>query len=261
MNEITLELTNKCNNNCLYCSSKANRGISTHLKLDYIKNILNKYKPKQVNLSGGEPLLYPKLFELINWLNKYNYIINIYTSGNLKNDYESIKIFKRLKNKVNKVVFNFNINCPSLFNFITQSKDSYYYTLSSIYNAQDNNIKTQVNIVPMIINFYTLEDTIENIFTILKIKKVNILKLVNQGNCTNYKNIDLNYDKDYIFINTIYRLKEKYGDKIRLGNPFNLSEHCTAEKEKLVVMSNGEIIPCEAYKDGVCKCERIDKLK
>lgn len=255
MNEITLELTNQCNNYCLYCSSNANDEILKELNINYIKNILNKYKPKQVNLSGGEPLLYSEIFTLIKYLKEQNYNVNIYTSGNYENNYDNnYDKLKKLKElNINKVIFNYNINSSILFDYITQSNYSHIKTFDSIIISLQLGIDTEIHIVPMSITLDYLEETIKHLLQNIGIKKINILKLVNQGRCL--KNSYL-LPKDY---SIIYKLKDKYKDNIKLGTPFNTYEKCLAGKEKVVIKCNEEIIPCETYKDGICKCERVDK--
>lgn len=57
-----------------------------------IVNEITELKPMSVGLIGGEIFLYPKLFEIIELLNKANIIVNLATNGTLIHDQEIEKI-------------------------------------------------------------------------------------------------------------------------------------------------------------------------
>jgi len=247
MKEITLELTNRCYNNCLYCSSKAGIFKSDYLEIDKVIQIIKKYNPEWVNLSGGEPFLYPRLRELVDWLKQEKCKIKIYTSGNAPGFLDLLAELKCCE--VDKIIFSFNSCHQKLFDFIAQQK-SFDYTRHSMLNTILMGFNVEAHIVPMSITMQTLGDTVKYL-TRNGIPKVSILKLVNQGRCTDNQFL---LPTDY---GEVYRIKEKYGDLVRMGSPFNSNLECTAGTDKLVVKSDGKIIPCECYKDGTNKCERI----
>jgi len=247
MKEITLELTNRCYNNCLYCSSRAGIFESDYLEIDKVIQIVKKYNPEWVNLSGGEPFLYPRLRELVDWLKQEKCKIKIYTSGNAPGFLDLLAELKCCE--VDKIIFNFNSCHQKLFDFIAQQK-SFGYTRHSMLNTILMGFNVEAHIVPMSITMQTLGDTVKYL-TRNGIPKVSILKLVNQGRCTDNQFL---LPTDY---GEAYRIKEKYGDLVRLGSPFNSNLECIAGTDKLVVKSDGQIIPCECYKDGTNKCERI----
>lgn len=248
LNEITFELTNKCFNKCLHCSTKASPECNDELDINIIKEIIDKYKPKWINLSGGEPLLYSKIFDLLEYLSMKNIKVKLYTSGF---GYDKNQLDKLNKYNINTFVFSYYSNRSNIFNFITDQQ-SYLNTLSNLKYALRINMNIEVHIVPMTINIYTLEETIDKLIS-FGIKKINILKLVNQGRCINNEYLILD---NRILKEQMDLLYIKYNDTIKLGLPLSHGK-CTAGIEKLVVMCNGKIIPCESYKDGICKCKRI----
>jgi len=250
--EITFELTNKCFNNCLHCSTNASSNYNDELdKLDIniIKETIDKYDPEWVNLSGGEPLLYPDIYNLLEYLQTKNVKVKMYTSGDgwWGNDIKKLSFDKY----INTIVFPFYSNRNNIFNFIA-NKDLYSTVLSNLRYSLKTNMNVEVHIVPMTINIYTLEETIDYLIN-LGVKKINLLKLVNQGRCVNNQYLILD---DRILKEQMDHLYTKYKDVVKLGLPLSHGK-CTAGIEKLVVMCDGKIIPCESYKDGVCKCERI----
>lgn len=86
-----LELTPRCNNNCIYCYNvwKKDKNYSQNeLGTSSWKKIIKKLgstKSNLISFSGGEPLLRNDIFELIAFAKKYFYQLNLITNGVLLN--------------------------------------------------------------------------------------------------------------------------------------------------------------------------------
>lgn len=65
MQEITVEITNYCPNNCVYCSSDAGPKGDQYLTLDQIKSFLGDGFYDRINISGGEPLAHPEFYKIL----------------------------------------------------------------------------------------------------------------------------------------------------------------------------------------------------
>lgn len=91
-NTMQIFITNNCNFSCKGCFAR--KVIKTKIKnmsiSEYKKaiNLCVDKNGKQVNLLGGEPLLHPKLKELIKIAKDKNLKITIYTNGALLNNYK-----------------------------------------------------------------------------------------------------------------------------------------------------------------------------
>ena len=83
--EMTLEITQQCLNNCIYCSSCSNKDTTTNtIPFSKIAEIINSAKEigvKHINLSGGEPFLHPHILNIIELIKKNDFVLNIYSSG------------------------------------------------------------------------------------------------------------------------------------------------------------------------------------
>ena len=83
------ELTSSCNQNCLYCYNvwkyhKYPRGIIDVPSWKKIVSTLkNQTSIKTISLSGGEPLLYSGVFELIEYIINQRIKVNFLTNGSL----------------------------------------------------------------------------------------------------------------------------------------------------------------------------------
>lgn len=77
---LSLHITNKCNLNCDFCYIK-NMDRAHELDYDKLINFISIIKPKSVQLTGGEPCLYPQINDLIRYLASYNIKIGMFTNG------------------------------------------------------------------------------------------------------------------------------------------------------------------------------------
>ncbi len=112
INEFTVQwhLTNKCNLNCKHCYMIGKKIYdypkeSAKRFLDDISNTIKLWNTiipisKSVSFTGGEPLLYDNLFELIRYAKKNDFIVRILTNGTLVNKKIAKKISKHGVNGV-----------------------------------------------------------------------------------------------------------------------------------------------------------------
>ena len=107
-NAVTVNITDKCNQNCIYC--EIGKGIITDRKdrlnkqdLKWLIDEMYSLKIKRLALCGGEPLLFEGLFEIIDYAGKKNVTCSVTTNGMLIKDLneQEIQIFKRNKTQIN----------------------------------------------------------------------------------------------------------------------------------------------------------------
>ncbi len=114
--ELRIHIVEECNLKCVYCLSNApfvsdkNESNKTKLSLDEIKNNIKQAKDlgiKVVSITGsGEPLLYKKLKELIEFIESLNLRVVLFTNGLLLN--------KELAGWLNKKDVNLMVKLNSL---------------------------------------------------------------------------------------------------------------------------------------------------
>jgi len=236
MEEVVLELTNQCVRKCLHCSTRANEGEEHNLDMDTIIFIMETYKPKWVNISGGEPCLREDLDDIIKIIKSYGAKVRLYTTqfytGFQKIDEICISIYS-LDNTAN--------------HYITQTK---YYPMHLLGRYTSICIDPTIHIVATTANIAEIPDLVAYLSSVLELPKIKILKLVEQGRCLEHTDL-VPTDKQLIALHK----KLKSYDNVIFGLPFQ--HECTAGVEKIVVMSNGIVIPCESFKDGTCKCKKL----
>ena len=115
MQHVSIEITQKCANECIYCSSVSNRECNIQMSTDKIKQIvdgLDKLDTKCISISGGEPFLHPDIVDIVRYIKKKGIEVNIYTSGIILDNNDNFKALGKdmlidLNNsKVNKLIFN-----------------------------------------------------------------------------------------------------------------------------------------------------------
>lgn len=258
LKEVTIEVIQKCNSNCIFCSSLSHYYCENIIPFDKIVEIIKFSKingASLINISGGEPLLRSDLMDIISVNESLNLKTKIYTSGNVKTKDMFHLILEKIKYNEN---LSFIFNYPSVDKYVFQKLinndnfeplkiDSYILMLLK------NNINVEVNIVPNAINIDSLYETIEHLKN-LGISQVNLLRLVIQGRAVLYKDILMNDYFDFMLnskIKDIICNIENDNFKIRLGIPLSNNDKikCNAGLNKLVFRYDGIVYPCEAFKE------------
>lgn len=84
---INLHILENCNYKCKYCFSHFNtkKILSLEDWKEIVDNISSNIKVKRFNIAGGEPLLYPRVDELIEYIKSKDIDVSIITNGILLN--------------------------------------------------------------------------------------------------------------------------------------------------------------------------------
>ncbi|MDO4632492.1 MAG: radical SAM protein [Eubacteriales bacterium] len=84
-----VELTDQCNLHCWHCGSECGGGkasfLDTELLLRTLETVAEDFKPQQIMicLTGGEPLLHPDFFRIVEYILKLGFLWGITTNGTL----------------------------------------------------------------------------------------------------------------------------------------------------------------------------------
>ncbi|MGH9434158.1 MAG: radical SAM protein [Terriglobia bacterium] len=89
LTELKIELTQECPLACIHCSTQSNRFAKSFLPPTIVLRLLmesRKMGVKKVAFSGGEPLVYRELLELLRYAASLQLAVSLYTTG-IKNNY------------------------------------------------------------------------------------------------------------------------------------------------------------------------------
>lgn len=258
INDVSLEIIQKCLNNCIHCSSNSCYESKAILELELIKEVIDEIvmmKAKRLCLSGGEPFLHPDIVDIVEYAAGKGLRVDIYSSGIIgekDNEYSlTTDILRKCKMVgLSRIMFNLQAAHSEVYDIIMQTRNNYKKVLESIKRAQECGIETEIHFVPMKQNYNEVEDMID-IAKQLDVCQISFLKLVPHGRAKKYANeIVLNDEEMENIQNQIYRIKEK-GEKVRIGLPLshsNVQNCCHAVKEKIYIKFDGSVFGCEAFK-------------
>ena len=251
LKELKIELTNKCSRNCKHCSSNATNNIGNLKELDFydVSRIIKEAKLMGVDtivFTGGEPLMYDRLPELVELTSKLGMQSTIYTFA-YRTD-ESLNKYKNLINlRLNKIVY-------SLADSLSDEEDISAYDKVEFFDKvlDGNDTKLGFHYTVSKDSFSRLEsvltETIETFKTKEYFDKVSLLRFVPHGKGTT--NMDLS--KDELHVIKEFYLTSKNKEKIRLGTPWNIlgikNTPCIIADEIMIIGFDGIAYPCDSIK-------------
>lgn len=231
--KIYIEITNICNLNCSFCS-KDNR-IKESISLTNMEELLKKindYTDYVYLHVKGEPLLHPKLKEILDLCEKYHKKVNITTNATLLKAKEKILSHPAIR-QINLSVHSENQEknyLEEIFEVTDKLKEK--NIVYRFWTMNDNNLnKKSTELVEKIINHYKLSpEIVEKIKTDNNIK-INSNTYVNKANQFVWPNINNDY----------------YNDK----------GYCYALKDQLAILVDGTVVPCCLDSDGIINLGNI----
>lgn len=266
MHILELEITTKCNLNCLHCYNRENKNIDMDYE-DIIKyiNFANENHVHTFTLTGGEACLHPKFNEICEYLKENRHKlenirkITLQTNGYIQNmDLEQLKGFDYIH-------LSFDVDENGARNISSKK------TIELAKRLQELNIKPYL--------FTTVhKKNVDYIDEIVKIANKNEIPIA-----FNFC-IDTGKDKEFLLskeekIFAIQKLLEyeKRGKINKLRNPyvnsykkmclddeesFRIKGGCTAGIASCSILANGDVIPCPfvRIKAGNIHEEPLEKI-
>lgn len=234
--KIYVEITNKCNLNCSFCSidSKNKREMS----LEEFENVLNKIKDYTSYIYlhiKGEPLLHSNFSGILDLCDKYKIYVNITTNGVFLKKKMDVLMNHNFIRQINISLHSEN-NSSSYFEDVfstckvLSTKMFISYRLWTLNNFKMD--KNSNNIVDKIIDYYNLSPEV-----VEKVKKDKSVKI----------DINTYVDKDNLFIWP------------NVNNGFDIDGFCYALKSHIGILSDGTIVPCCLDSNGVINLGNIFK--
>jgi len=146
---IWVEITNRCNQKCLPCyANSTQKGNS--IDTESLKNIIyqaSELKFKQIQFTGGEPLLYPNIWNIVEHTRNLQGVpnIEIYTNLTLLED-KDIDLIKKYQVKIATTLMG---SCPEVHDKCTQLKGSFNRFISNIRKIRDAQIDFRVGVIKL----------------------------------------------------------------------------------------------------------------
>lgn len=251
LKEIKIELTNKCARNCKHCSSNATNNIDNLKELDFnsVYKIITEAKIMGVEtivFTGGEPLMYDRLPELVELTSKLEMKSTIYTFA-YRTDEALNKYRKLIDLGLNKIVY-------SLANSLSDETDISTYDIEYFFDKvfENNNTRLGFHYTISTDSYSKFKDVIISTISAFKSKKyfdkVSLLRFVPHGKGTTY--MDLSKEQLLDIKNFYLNFADK--NRIRLGSPWNIlgieNNPCIIADEIMIIGFDGIAYPCDSIK-------------
>lgn len=258
LEEIKIELTKNCPLSCIHCSSDASPGNSIQLTRKTVLSLINQAAEmhvKSVVFSGGEPLSWPWIKDVIKACKAYGLRSTLYSTGiNSTND-GSKKISDLTKLGLSKVIFSLYSPFRDRHEEITRRSGSFDKTISVIKELGKNHLEREIHFVPLKLNYKHLYELIE-LAKELRIRRVSILRCVPHGRGIILKNsLEMLTQSETLELrNHVTSCRGHFDIDIRLGSPYNIlilneDSYCNAARKTICIGPNGNIYPCDAFKN------------
>ena len=251
LKEIKIELTNKCARNCKHCSSNATNNIDNLKELDFdsVYKIITEAKVMGVEdivFTGGEPLMYDSLSELVELTSKLGMKSTIYTFA-YRTD-ETLNKYKHLINLgLNKIVY-------SLADSLSDEKDISIYNNEEFFDKvfEENDAKLGFHYTFSKDSYSKFKDVIISAINTFKSRKyfdkVSLLRFVPHGKGTTYMDLS----KEQLLDIKDFYLNFADKNRIRLGSPWNIlgieNSPCIIADKIMIIGFDGIAYPCDSIK-------------
>lgn len=268
LNQVTITLTRKCNLRCSFCyAQKTNYLKNSDIEYETLKKIIDftmESNSKYLVLTGGEPLLYPRLLDILDYIQFFNrnMCVAITTNGIPLTD------ICMCENLIKKGVSYFDISLKGtsvLDSKLTTGIDCYVQQMIAVNNLSKLNVNYTCSMVLTPQNIQSFCSTIECAkskgakqfsFTFLidneeaKINGIDYLKNNNPIELINrfFDNIDkLNAITDDWWLEYSYPMCFYSSEQLSMLE-HRLAAPCFVHyKNSLVFDSEAKLIPCNMY--------------
>ncbi|MFH1648460.1 MAG: radical SAM protein [Patescibacteria group bacterium] len=252
LKECKIELTYKCPLACIHCSSDATPENITEISKEKCLRIIQEavdLGTNKISFSGGEPLQWDGIEEVIASASTKGMTVIIYSSGNIP--YQNEKMGKLVSCGASRIVFSIFGNSALSHERITRRRGSFNNTIAAVEAAKEVGLNTEFHFVPLSINYKELPKVF-NLATTLGVKTVSILRFVAHGRGHLIKRYSLDRLQN-LELRKIIETARNNGLIVRTGSPFNFlllndQPECTSGIDRIIIRPDLRIYPCDAFK-------------
>lgn len=248
---VYLELTRACNLKCIHCLNNSGIKQKDELTKDELLKLIKKLSSlgvQEIRFTGGEPLLFNGIYDLIRFATEEGICTSLGTNGTLVTK----EVAKKLKESgLKKVVVSIDGNKKTHDKI--RGKKNYQKAMNGLKYLKQNDINVRVNSVIMESNM----DDVIKLAKKMSRKKITIFirRFISSGRGKELENNMLNKkDYDYVrnklqkeltkktYVNGHY-LRNDEGVNPRIKLPFVI-RGCKAGQRAITILPNGDVNLC-----------------
>lgn len=244
---LELELSRACNLRCVYCYASSGKPLPDELTLSEIFSVIDQAVSlgarKIVVLGGGEPLLYPEIFTVIDYIRAAGAQVDLFTNATLIDSRKAKALFER------KISISMKLNSrkPAIQDYLA-GKDG---TFSAIEKGLKNLLAAGYPDEEHTLGIETIickqnYDEIPDLWRWARMQDIipYIEVMTSQGRATCNGNLEVKPEKIKILFDTLAAMDaEEFGCNWTPIPPLAAS-HCARHEYSCTVTATGEIHPC-----------------
>ena len=241
-----IELTNRCNLSCAHCFNNSGEPSPDELTTEEILsliNVLSRMGIHRITLTGGEPLLHPDFFRILEHARKAPMTVTVFTNGTVVTE-EHIRKFKAFNVKIAVSLDSFSAETHDHFR---GKKGAFEKTLKSITLFKKAGLPMTISVSLNKLNKDEIVDTIkffrENDLKTYQVAEVNI----------SGRGIDEVVITPQEYYETLLKKLtfEKAGTlRTPKTSPPKRGDGCGIARDLIYITADGTILPCHAcHKD------------
>jgi len=271
LSRITIKPTLACNGGCEYCdlrrelfSSKKNYSLPLE-KWEEILSESKKLGAKKVSISGGEPLLYPQLPQLVKFAKKKGFFVNINSNGSL---FTSQKATQLSEAKLDSVTISLPSKNKKTLDKIKKISGLYKKIMDSINHLKKNKIKVYLQTIISKDNYFELDQILKlaldkkldgiaisypeadfkDKYILLNNQQINSFNKKIKPKCLIILKKSSLKNKEEIItkFKTIYAWKDFNLENASNGIYWSPARECKIPYEFNLILQNGDVLPCNA---------------
>lgn len=259
LRSLTIEITSLCNERCVHCylpDQKRHKGGK--MSLDKIRSIIDEYVSMnglRIVFSGGEVLIHPDVFELMEYCREKDLMVILQSNALLLDD-DKIRRLKELR------IFNLQVSLYStdetIHDSITGIKGSWKKTNRNIQKIVENDIPLMISCPIMRPNYHGYRSMVEYCNSLNVFCYVDYILMAQSDLCTENLSIRLNESEMSELIDEMLEVRPTYIEKLRsLKKDTDLEnvnfaqrfKSCSVLKNSLGIQVNGVAYPCPGWQD------------
>ncbi|MFH1878110.1 MAG: radical SAM protein [Candidatus Omnitrophota bacterium] len=277
---IDFAFSGRCNLRCKHCNTSSTWNAENELSFDeivYVFDMLKDCKIFNLNLYGGEPFFYPRIYDLLEILDKYPFRFSILTNGTLI-DRDIVLRLKKMR-FLEIVQISLDGSIPEVHDW-QRGEGSFRKTMKGVELLLAEGVPLKLKAVINRNNYNDIEGMVD-LAAGLGLGGMDFGDAVECGRAAvNSEQMCLGGDIHRSMMETVFALSAKYpgfqiggtlGQKMGMlmdfyangkgngkrGN-FNI---CPAGSDILSIRSDGKVVPCSAFWTLVCGDVRKNTLK
>ncbi|GHF65978.1 radical SAM protein [Deinococcus metalli] len=260
LRELRVELLRGCPLMCAHCSAFAAPHHPLALPLRRTVELISEFAQlggRRLTLTGGEPLEYRGLDEVVAHTRQEGLELRMFSSGviwdsGVRSSVSEDRLAALLRAEDTLMVSVYS-SVPERHDQVTRVRGSFELTMQTIRAALSLGRRTEVHFVPTRLNVHELPGLVDLVAR-LGLPRISVLRFVPQGRgATGVEGLSLDREGYRALRHVVLRLRALYpGVDIALGSAHAFlglkgCGPCTAAIDQLVVGADGHVSPCSAF--------------